>query len=52
MDHIASFQIPYSADEREREAAITSTAQSGAGIVIRGGVAKVAPTAGRPAGLQ
>ena len=45
IDHIAMgvfdvFQIPYSAVEREHEAAIASAAQKGAGIVIRGGAAK------------
>src|SRR5580704_2688354 len=43
-DHIAMgifdvFQIPYSAVEREHEAAITAASQAGAGIVIRGGAA-------------
>jgi aryl-alcohol dehydrogenase-like predicted oxidoreductase len=37
------FQIPYSALEREHEAAITEAAAAGAGIVIRGGVARGAP---------
>src|SRR5438445_2630112 len=50
-DHIAMgvfdvFQIPYSAVEREHEAIITSAAESGAGIVIRGGAAKGAPSGG------
>jgi aryl-alcohol dehydrogenase-like predicted oxidoreductase len=57
MDHIAMgvfdvFQIPYSAVEREHEAAIATAAQRGAGIVIRGGAAKGAPTEGKQAGLQ
>ena len=56
-EHIAMgifevFQIPYSAVEREHEAAIAAAAQKGAGIVIRGGAAKGAPTEGRQAGLQ
>ena len=57
-DHIAMgvfdvFQIPYSAVEREHEAAISAAAQKGAGgIVIRGGAAKGAPTEGKQAGLQ
>ena len=56
-DHIAMgvfdvFQIPYSAVEREHEAAITSAATAGAGIVIRGGAAKGAPTEGKQAGIQ
>jgi aryl-alcohol dehydrogenase-like predicted oxidoreductase len=46
------FQIPYSAVEREHEAAITAAAQKGAGIVIRGGAAKGAPTEGKQSGLQ
>jgi aryl-alcohol dehydrogenase-like predicted oxidoreductase len=57
IDHIAMgifdvFQIPYSAVEPEHEAAIASAAQKGAGIVIRGGAAKGAPTEGKQAGLQ
>ena len=57
MDHIAMgvfdvFQIPYSAVEREHEAAIATASQKGAGIVIRGGAAKGAPTEGKQAGLQ
>jgi aryl-alcohol dehydrogenase-like predicted oxidoreductase len=56
-DHIAMgvfdvFQIPYSAVEREHEAAIAAAAKSGAGIVIRGGAAKGAPTEGKQAGMQ
>jgi aryl-alcohol dehydrogenase-like predicted oxidoreductase len=56
-EHIAMgvfevFQIPYSAVEREHEAAIAAAAQKGAGIVIRGGAAKGAPTEGKQAGLQ
>ena len=46
------FQIPYSAVEREHETAIATAAQKGAGIVIRGGAAKGAPTEGKQAGLQ
>jgi aryl-alcohol dehydrogenase-like predicted oxidoreductase len=50
-DHIAmgvfdSFQIPYSALERDHENLITQAEQSGAGIVIRGGVAKGDPDGG------
>jgi aryl-alcohol dehydrogenase-like predicted oxidoreductase len=57
MDHITMgvfdvFQIPYSAVEREHEAAIAANARSGAGIVVRGGAAKGAPTEGKQAGLQ
>jgi aryl-alcohol dehydrogenase-like predicted oxidoreductase len=49
-DHIAmgvfdAFQIPYSGVEREHETVITQAADAGAGIVIRGGVAKGLPTA-------
>jgi len=56
-DHIAMnvfdvFQIPYSAVEREHEAAIATAAKKGAGIVIRGGAAKGAPTEGKQAGVQ
>ena len=48
-DHIAmgvfdEFQVPYSALEREHEAAIAEAAAAGAGIVIRGGVARGAPS--------
>jgi aryl-alcohol dehydrogenase-like predicted oxidoreductase len=56
-DHIAMgvfdvFQIPYSAMEREHEAIIATAAEAGAGIVIRGGAAKGAPSEGKRAGLQ
>jgi aryl-alcohol dehydrogenase-like predicted oxidoreductase len=56
-DHIAMdvfdvFQIPYSAVEREHEVAIAAAARKDAGIVIRGGAAKGAPTEGKQAGLQ
>jgi aryl-alcohol dehydrogenase-like predicted oxidoreductase len=56
-EHIAMgvfdvFQIPYSAVEREHEAAMAAASQKGAGIVIRGGAAKGAPTEGKQAGLQ
>jgi aryl-alcohol dehydrogenase-like predicted oxidoreductase len=56
-DHIAMgvfdvFQIPYSAVEREHEAHITAAARAGAGIVIRGGAAKGAPTEGKQDGVQ
>jgi aryl-alcohol dehydrogenase-like predicted oxidoreductase len=46
------FQIPYSAVEREHEAMITAAAEAGAGIVIRGGAAKGAPSAEKQAGGQ
>jgi len=56
-DHIAMgvfdvFQIPYSAVEREHEDAISRAAEAGAGIVIRGGAAKGAPSTGKQTGLQ
>jgi aryl-alcohol dehydrogenase-like predicted oxidoreductase len=41
------FQIPYSALQPEHEAAITAAARTGAGIVIRGGVARGAPGVGQ-----
>jgi len=51
-DHIAMgvfdvFQIPYSALQPEHEAAIAAAAKGGAGIVIRGGVARGKPGAGQ-----
>ena len=51
-DHIAMgvfdvLQIPYSALQPEHEAAITAAAKAGAGIVIRGGVARGEPGAGQ-----
>ncbi len=42
----ASFQIPYSALEREHEDWITKSAEAGIGIIIRGGVARGEPGAG------
>ncbi|MFN8637867.1 MAG: aldo/keto reductase [Dehalococcoidia bacterium] len=39
-----SFQVPYSALQREHEAVIATASAAGAGIVIRGGVARGAPT--------
>lgn len=50
-DHVAMgvfdlFQIPYSALSREHEDWITRAAKAGAGIVIRGGVAKGEPGEG------
>src|SRR3974390_370409 len=35
-----TFQIPYSAVEREHEAAITAAGEAGAGVIVRGGVAR------------
>ena len=57
VDHIAMgvfdvFQIPYSAVEREHEAIIAAASKAGAGIVIRGGAAKGAPTEGKHEGVQ
>ena len=57
VDHIAMgvfdvFQIPYSAVEREHEAIIAAAARAGAGIVVRGGAAKGAPTEGKQEGVQ
>ncbi len=42
-----TYQIPYSALERAHENVITRAAQSGAGIIDRGGVARGEPGAGR-----
>lgn len=39
-----AFQIPYSALQREHEGMIAQASAAGAGIVIRGGVARGAPT--------
>lgn len=41
------FQIPYSALERQHENLITDAAKAGAGIIIRGGVAKGEPGSGQ-----
>jgi aryl-alcohol dehydrogenase-like predicted oxidoreductase len=38
-----AFQIPYSAVQREHEEIISAAAKAGAGVVIRGGVAKGGP---------
>lgn len=56
-DHIAMgvfdvFQVPYSAMEREHETVIAAASDAGAGIVIRGGAAKGAPSEGKRSGLQ
>ena len=56
-DHIAMgvfdvFQVPYSAMEREHEAVIAAASAAGAGIVVRGGAAKGAPSDGKQRGLQ
>src|SRR5262252_8694105 len=57
LDHIAAgvfdvFQIPYSAVEREHEAAIGAAAEAGAGIVVRGGAAKGGPSEEKQSGWQ
>jgi aryl-alcohol dehydrogenase-like predicted oxidoreductase len=39
-----AFQVPYSALQRDHEAVIAKAAAAGAGIIIRGGVARGAPT--------
>lgn len=41
-----TFQIPYSALERQHEQLIQAAADSGAGVIIRGGVARGEPGAG------
>jgi aryl-alcohol dehydrogenase-like predicted oxidoreductase len=56
-DHVAMgvfdvFQVPYSAMEREHEAVIATASAAGAGIIIRGGAAKGAPSEGKQQGLQ
>jgi aryl-alcohol dehydrogenase-like predicted oxidoreductase len=38
------FQIPYSALQREHESAIAQAAAAGAGIIVRGGAARGAPS--------
>ena len=44
MDVFDEFQIPYSAVQREHEDLISAAARAGAGTVIRGGVARGAPS--------
>ncbi len=44
MGVFAAFQIPYSALQREHEDAIARAAETGHGTIIRGGVARGAPT--------
>jgi aryl-alcohol dehydrogenase-like predicted oxidoreductase len=51
-DHIAmgvfdAFQVPYSALQREHGDAITAAAKTGAGIIVRGGVARGVPGEGQ-----
>jgi aryl-alcohol dehydrogenase-like predicted oxidoreductase len=43
MDVFDAFQVPYSALQREHEDVITRASQAGAGIIIRGGVARGTP---------
>ncbi len=43
MGVFESFQIPYSGLERRHEEAIAMAAQSGAGVIVRGGVARGEP---------
>jgi len=45
-----TFQIPYSALERAHEDVITKVGESGAGVIIRGGVAKGAVAGDAPSG--
>jgi aryl-alcohol dehydrogenase-like predicted oxidoreductase len=57
LDYIATgvfdvFQIPCSAVEREHEAAIGAASEAGAGIIVRGGAAKGAPSKDKKRGLQ
>jgi len=57
LDHVATgvfdvFQIPFSPVERENEAAIAAASKAGAGIVVRGGAAKGAPSEGKQRGMQ
>lgn len=49
LDHIEmgvfdSFQIPYSCTQREHEEVISKAAKAGAGVIIRGGAARGAPS--------
>ena len=44
MDVFDAFQIPYSAVQRDHEELITAAAATGAGILIRGGAARGAPS--------
>jgi aryl-alcohol dehydrogenase-like predicted oxidoreductase len=43
----SSYQIPYSALERQHENTLAQVAESGAGVIVRGGVAQGEPGAGR-----
>jgi aryl-alcohol dehydrogenase-like predicted oxidoreductase len=44
MDVFDVFQVPYSALQREHEQAISDAAGAGAGVLVRGGVARGAPS--------
>ncbi len=44
MDVFEVFQIPYSAVQREHEQLITRAAEAGAGVLVRGGAARGAPS--------
>ena len=46
MGSFATFQIPYSALERKHEEVIGKAAKAGAGVIIRGGVARGEPGSG------
>ena len=48
LDVFDAFQIPYSALEREHEAAVSEASARDAGVIIRGGVAKGGPRTGNP----
>jgi len=43
MDVFDAFQVPYSALQRDHESALSRAAAAGAGIIIRGGVARGTP---------
>ena len=56
-DHIAmgafdTFQIPYSALEREHEDVISEAARMGAGVIVRGGAARGVPSDDRQQGAR
>lgn len=43
-----TFQIPYSALERKEELSITAAGEAGAGVIVRGGIARGVPEKERP----
>lgn len=47
MDAFDAFQVPYSLLEREHEEVISAAAAAGAGIIVRGGMARGEPGEGR-----